>query len=270
MQTIFHIVAHSFFSLHNVDQHVGTIFVWPIPIFLSVSIIECIQTFSLAFQSIVFDSIKLSIANEGLCTHACHSSDPFSNTAEETTSRAGRKMCIKNDIFIEFLLVRNQHLLRPSIIIIIVVIAIAVAVAAVVVDDDDEIKLLSIQKYRFWSNGFKAYTFQLGFFSFLLFRYRMNKRKKWKWNNERNRSDPVVHGHCRPRPVCRTDLLLLYIHTLFKMYTIKSIGHFRNVRSPVLYQIDSNQLSLNVPQAQIHIDSRFIQLNYGLKWWKDH
>lgn len=64
------------FSTYNVDQHVGTIFVWPIPI----SVYHWVHTnVSLAFQSIVFNSIKLSIANEGLCTHACCSSDPFSN-----------------------------------------------------------------------------------------------------------------------------------------------------------------------------------------------
>lgn len=105
------------------------------------------------------------------------------------------KKCIKNDIFIEFLLVRNQHLLRPSIIIIIVI---AFAVAVDADDDDDEIKLLSIQKYRFWSNGFKAYTFQLGFFSFLLFRYRINKKNENGTMKKKHRSDPVVHGHCRP------------------------------------------------------------------------
>lgn len=78
-----------------------------------------------------------------------------SQVSKETTIRTEEYS--KNDIFIEFL-VRNQHLLKPSITIIII------AVAGD--DDDDEIKLLSIQKYRFRSNGFKAYTFQLGFFSF--------------------------------------------------------------------------------------------------------
>lgn len=169
--------------------------------------------FSLAFQSIVFNSIKLSITNEGLCTHACYSSDPFSHTVEETTSRTGKK-CIKNDIFIEFLLVRNQHLLRPSIIIIIVVIAVLV-----VDDDDDEIKLLNIQKYRFWSNGFKAYTFQLGFFSFSVW----NKQEKWKWNNERNRSDLVAHGHCRLDRFYSYLLLCVHILKCVRPFCIKSI-----------------------------------------------
>lgn len=90
---------------------------------------------------------------------------PLSSTVKETTIRT--EECTKNDIFIEFL-VRNQHLLKPSITIIII----AVAVAGD--DDDDEIKLLSIQKYRFRSNGFKAYTFQLGFFSFSV----SNKQEK--------------------------------------------------------------------------------------------
>lgn len=177
----------------------------------------------------MFNLIKLSITNEGLCTHACHSLD-HSQVQQIQPQSWGK--CIKNDIFIEFLLVRNQHLLKPSIIIIVVFVVVAIAVAVAIDDDDDEIKLLNIQKYRFWSNGFKAYTFQLGSISFLCCSV-SNKQEKWKWNNTRNRSDPVVHGHCRPRPVFDGVKFVAVHCTHFKMYTIK-IGHFWNVRPPRL------------------------------------
>lgn len=118
---------------YNVDQHVGTVSSFDLSRSLSLSI-----KISLAFQSIVFNQTKLSIANEGLCTHACTNiCNTLRSQVNETTARTGKY--IKNDIFIEFL-ARNQHLLKPSII--------DYCCCCVVDDDDDEIKLLSIQKYR--------------------------------------------------------------------------------------------------------------------------